>query len=564
MEFLKQEQRTFLEDGNYLRGQTPEERYQQIVDRVDYYNNKLGYSEGLEDRIKELLWKNILQPSTPVLANFGRTRGEGKNTLPLPVSCNVVSVPDSIDGIYSANHEVAMLSKLGAGVGVDFTQIRDAGSYIDDDFYSNSKLDWIEAIVDTSQKVAQNSTRRGYSTPFISIEDKEYDILMDRVDKSNPNEKDPLLDNTIGVKIGEGFMQKVFDGDKHSQTRFARLLKIRKNTGKAYVVFEENMCKNMSDIYTQQGEKPINSNICTEVCCPSYEDKTFACVLSALNLVYWDDITDQDIKDIFMFLDIINEDYIQNTKNVPGLEKARRSAMEKRDVGFSVLGFHDLLQKKGFALGDMHSRALNKDIFSRISKVGYAISGYMGYKLGSPDMIRGKFECKRNVSLMMIAPHKSTSAIAGMTSGGIEPFKSNYYVRKLAKIEHEFKNPHLEKLLQEKDKNTFEIWQSIMENQGSVQHLDFLSDKEKDVFKTFSEISPKDIIDLASDRQKYIDMGQSLNLVFRQNYTMKDIYEIHKYAFEKEIKTLYYAYPDSHAAIGKDGDAWDSCTMCAD
>lgn len=948
MKFIKEEQLEFLTQGNYLRGQKPEERYQQIVDKVAYYNQKIGYSNRLEDRIKDLLWGNILQPSTPVLANFGRQMQEGDNTQPLSCSCNIVDVGDSIDEIYSSNHEVAMLSKLGAGVGIDFCRVREEGSYISEDFFSNSKLDWIETLVDTSQKVSQNAVRRGYSTPFIRITDKEYEALLNRIDKSNPDEKDVLLDNTVGIKIPKGFMKQAFEGCKQSQGKIGKLLKLRKNTGKVYIVFEENLDKNKSPVYEILGHEPSLTNICcvtgdqfvatehgfktvkqlsesgqvlklfdnesvhqsskmlyrgfadvykidlanglshtitsnhevvvqdsrgtnklsidtglslgdcvsfqtnkgvfgslhdpkvafvyglflgdgnnqgtgsrisiwekdfdiipevqkacqdfynregierhfnskcpefivgdsgdsgvkrqnlctsifntncrqfskgclpewllqadeetvwqfirgllyadgtvgdyangksfgnpislsltsinldilkmtqllflnlglnakiydfadasiqllpkndgtgdlgeymakksyrlvvcnkndlltierntnflsrknvviedrkyrdntrkfspiisiehlgkkdvycptvdsekhlwvcngivtsnTEAITPSYPDLTFACILSAINLVHWDIITDQNIRDIFMFMDIIVEDYIDTSEGIKGLEKARKSAMEKRDIGLSVLGFHDLLQRKGFAFGDLNSRALNKEIFSRIRGIGDKVTIELGDKL-SPSIMgmiatnkntfemidtlqqRKFFPARRNVSLMMVAPHKSTSAIAGMTSGGIEPFKSNYYVRKLAKIEHQFKNPNLQKVLKEKGKDNFETWQSIMKNQGSVQHLDFLSDKEKDVFKTFAEISPKDIIDLASDRQKYIDMGQSLNLVFRQNYSMKDIYQIHKYAFEKDIKTLYYAYPDSHAALSKAGEDWDSCAMCAD
>jgi ribonucleoside-diphosphate reductase alpha chain len=164
----------------------------------------------------------------------------------------------------------------------------------------------------------------------------------------------------------------------------------------------------------------------------------------------------------------------------------------------------------------------------------------------------------------MIAPNKSTSFLAKVTSLGIEPFLSNLFVKKLAKIQYVFKNKHLEKILDDLGENTPEVWDSIENNNGSVLHLDFLTEHQKEVFMTFAEISPKDIIDLASDRQKYIDMGQSLNLVFRKNYTLKDIVEIHKYAFENEIKTLYYAYPSAHAALEKDGEAWDTCVSCAD
>ena len=566
MKFLKQAQIQFLTEGNYLRGQTPEQRYQEIVDRVEYYNQKFNYSSGLEDRIKDLLWENILSPSTPILANFGRHKSEDGRTQPLPVSCNIVGVENSIDGIYSANHEVAMLSKLGAGVGIDFTQVFDKGTKLDEGFYSNSKLDWIEALVDTSQKVSQNATRRGYSTPFISILDTEYDDLLDRVDKSNSDKNDPLLDNTIGIQIPVGFMEEMFEGNKDHQAKFARCLKLRKNTGKVYISYQANMAKNQSEVYNKLGQVCTQNNICQEISTPYYDDKTFACVISAINLVHWDKISSnhQIIADCFMFLDIVVQDYIDNSKGVKGLEKARRSAVEKRDVGLGALGFHDLLQRKGLSMGSLQTKALNVEIFRTMSEVCRKTSEDLAYRLGVPKLCQQAGVNLRNVSHMAVAPNKSTAFNCGVTTGGIEPFKSNAHTKRLAKIEYEFENPNLAVVLDKYGKNDRQTWDSIKQNLGSVQHLDFLTDNERDVFKTFSEISPKTIIDLASDRQKYIDMSQSLNLVCRPNYSMKDIYQIHKYAYEKEIKTLYYMYPASHAALDSNGEDWDVCESCAD
>jgi ribonucleoside-diphosphate reductase alpha chain len=188
----------------------------------------------------------------------------------------------------------------------------------------------------------------------------------------------------------------------------------------------------------------------------------------------------------------------------------------------------------------------------------------MAEKLGSAPVCNDAGMIRRNASLMMVAPNKSTSFISAVTSGGIEPFMSNVFMKTLAKIQHVFRNPHLETLLTSKDKNVDSVWDSIMEHNGSVLHLDFLDKSEKDIFKTFAEISPKDIIDLARDRQEFIDMGQSLNLVFRKNYTLQDIASIHKYAWENQIKTLYYAYSSAHAALEKNGEDWDSCLSCSD
>lgn len=563
LQFLKEPQRIFLKEGNYLKEQTPEERYCEIVEKIREYEHL--YSDGLADRISILLEKNILSPSTPTLGNFGRKKDKNSKTQNLPCSCNIVGVENSIYGIYSANLEVAMLSKLGAGVGIDFTQIDQKGTEIEKGFFTNPKMDWIEPIVDTSQKVSQNSMRRGYGVPFLSIEDIEFDDLIKSVEKTNDNAKGVLIDNTIGIVLPIGFRDKL-KNDKESQRKWLKLITQRKKGGQVYIVDIENLNKNQSPVYKKLKHTVSQTNICTEVVTPFYEDKTFACIIAALNLVHWDIIKqdEQIIKDCFMFLDIIVEEYIKLTENIKGLEKARKSAIEKRDIGLGTLGFHELLQFKNMPFGGIESRFLNKEIYSHIRKIGEEITKEMAQKLGSPKMCEEANMIRRNVSLIAVAPNKSTGFLCDSTSLGIEPFFSNIFIKNLANIQYIYKNKNLEKLLIKKNKNTDDIWSDISKNLGSVQHLDFLTKEEKSVFKTFSEISPKDIIDLCSDRQVYIDMAQSINLVFRPNYTLKDIHEIHKYAFEKDIKTLYYAYSQAHAALEQNGENWDTCESCSD
>lgn len=564
LDFLKEEQIEFLREGYYIEpDETPQQRFTEIVERVKHYESM--YSDGLADRIAYMLDKNILSLSTPALSNFGRKKKEGSNTASLPASCNIVTVGDSISDIYSSIAQVAMLSKLGAGVGTDFQSVTEVGTKLSEGFYSNSKLDWIEDSVRTAQKVSQGAKRRGYNTPFISIEDKDFDELMRRIDKNNPDKNDPLVNNTIGIILPSGFRDKL-SSDKESQRRYLEVLKARQKTGKIYMADVDNMNKNSSAVYKNLGLTVASTNICTEFLQPLFPDMTSVCVISALNLVYWDEIKEnpQMIKDAFMFLDILNEEYILLSEGIPFLEKSRTSAIKKRDIGLGTLGLCELFQMKGYAFGDVLSRGLNREIYSTIRKYGEEATTEMGQKLGSPELCKQAGLVRRNASIMMIAPNKSTSFISGCTSLGIEPFMSNTFTKSLAKIQYVFKNKHLEKLLENKGKNTREVWELIASNNGSVADLDFLTQIEKDVFKTFSEISPKDIIDLASDRQRFIDMGQSLNLVFRKNYTMKDIYDIHKYAFDKNIKTLYYAYPSAHAALEKDGEKWDTCSSCAD
>ena len=564
LDFLKPPQLEFLREGKYIGdNETPQQRIGEIVEKVREYEK--DYSEGLADRIEYMIDKNILSLSTPVLANFGKSLKEGKNTHPLPASCYIVTVGDSIDGIYDAIGQVAVASKLGGGVGSDFQLVAQKGTKLDEGFYSNSKLDWIEDSVGAGQKVSQSSLRRGYNTPFISIDDNDFDELMDRISKTNPDKKDRLINNTVGIVLPIGFRNRLLE-DKEAQRRYLKVLTERKKTGKVYMLDEENANKNSSPVYKKLGLSVKATNICTEFLNILTPDLTSVCVISALNAVHWDEIeaNPQMTRDAFMFLDIVNQDYIKLSEGIKFLEKAHKSALEKADIGLGLLGLAELFQMKGYAYGDMYSRALNKKIFKTIREIGEEVTYDLGKRLGSPKYCEMAGMTRRNCSLMMIAPNKSTSFISGATSGGFEPFMSNIFMKSLAKIQFVFKNKHLEALLETKGKNTNGVWESIQDNNGSVAHLEFLDENEKNIFKTFSEISPKDIIDLASDRQEFIDMGQSLNLMFRKNYSMKDIYDIHKYAWEKGIKTLYYAYSSAHAALEKDGEKWDSCVSCAD
>lgn len=564
LNFLQQPQIDFLKEGKYIKeGETPEQRFSEIVERVRDYEKE--YGEGLADRIKVLIEDNILSLSTPVLANFGRKKDPKKNTHPLPASCYIITVDDSISEIYDSISQAAMASKLGGGVGSDFQFVTQKDTQIDEGFYTNSKLDWIEDIVGAGQKVSQSANRRGYVTPFISIDDNDFDELMHRIDKTNSDKKDRLINNTVGIILPSDFDDRI-KTDSDLKRRYLLVLKARQKTGKVYLVHNKNMNKNCSPVYNKLGLTNWTTNICSEFCQPLFPDLTSVCVISAFNLVHWDKIKKdpQIIKDVFTFGDIVNEEYVRLSKGVKFLEKAHNSAKKKRDIGIGALGFHELLQKKGYAFGDMYSRALNKEIFKTIREYGEETTKELGERLGSPEYCKKAGMVRRNASLMMVAPNKSTSFLSGATSGGIEPFMSNIFMKSLAKIQFVKKNKYLEDVLDKYEKNDLLTWDDIQDNNGSVQHLDFLTEREKDVFKTFSEISPKDIIDLASDRQKYIDMGQSLNLVFRKNYSLKDIYDIHKYAWSKDIKTLYYAYSSAHAALQKDGAPWTDCVSCAD
>lgn len=564
LSFLGAPQVEFLREGKYIKdNETSQQRYQEIVERVRDYEEE--YQEpGLADRMEVWLDNNYIQLSTPVLANFGRKNVKYKSPN-LPASCNIVTVNDSIHDIWESDKEAALLSKLGAGVGADFTRVAQKGTELDENFYSNSKLDYIERFVDTAQKVSQSKIRRGYVVPFISILDNDFYTLMERIDRSNPNQYDVLVNNTVGILLPRGFNEAI-KTDKELQKRYMVVLNERMKTGRVYLVHLDNMNINSSEVYKKLGLSVDTTNICTEFVQPLFDDMTSVCVLSALNLVHWDYIKEHTeiIRDLFIFLDIVNEEYVRLTANIKGLEKAHKGAKMKRDIGAGTLGFHEYIQMNDCAYGDPISRALNKQIYKTLREIGDATTRELAERLGAAPLAAEAGLMVRNCSLIMIAPNKSTSFLANSTSLGIEPFMANIFGKKLAKIQYVFKNRILENLLRSLGKNTREVWKSIEDNNGSVQHLEFLDKSQKDVFRTFSEISPKDIIDMAADRQKYIDMAQSINLMHRKNYTIKDVYDMHKHAWDNGIKTLYYMYSSGHAAIEKDGEAWDECISCAD
>src|SRR5699024_5279523 len=320
----------------------------------------------------------------------------------------------------------------------------------------------------TAQKVSQGH-RRGYLTPFIGIDDNDFDELMRRIDKTNSNEYDVLANNTVGVILPKGFDERI-KTDKELQRRYMVVLNERMKTGRVYLVHVDNMNKNSSNVYKEVGIDVETTTICTEFLQPLFDDMTSVCVLSALNLVHWDYIKEHPeiIRDLFIFLDIVNEEYVKLTKGVKGLEKAHHGAKMKRDIGAGTLGLAEYFQIKGAGFGDPMSRAYNKQIYKLMREVGDQTTKELAEKLGPAPLAEKAGMMVRNCSLMMIAPNKSTSFLANSTSAGVEPFMSNIFSKNLAKIQYIFKNKHLEKLLEDKGKNNRDVWKSIEDNNGSV------------------------------------------------------------------------------------------------
>lgn len=523
-DFLTPDVLDFLNRG-YLRGQTAQDRYRQICDRLEKINGVSGFS----DTFYNYCSKGWVSFATPVLSNFGTNHG-------LNASCNMGTVYDSICSIFDGIKELALLSKNGAGTSKNFSKIRARGTPISGGGTSDGILPWIKLYHDTINSVNQSSVRRGYMAAYLSVTHPE---ILDFLDLCTPGS--PVQFITTGVTIPEGWLQSAKNGDSDKRDIWKKILKRRSEMGFPYIIFEKNINENKFQGYKDTNTWLDTSNLCSECFSETSEEKEFVCVLSSVNLKYFDDFKNTDfIYNFRIALDCFVTEYIEKAKKLKGFEKAVKFSEDNRAVGLGVMGFHDYLQSKNVSFGCLEAHYINKDIFSYIYEETMRASRWMAKEWGEPKRCVGYGV--RSTENIAIAPTKSTSYIMGMVSQGIEPIKSNCHEKELAKNTTAYKNPNLEKLLITLDKNTEEIWDSIIENNGSVRHLDFLTDHEKKVFATFYEINQMDIITLAAERQKYIDQGQSLNLMFHPETPGKLISDIAIAAEVAGIKSLYYQH----------------------
>lgn len=546
LDYIKEDQRVFLDRGYLENGETIEQRFTEISNRVKEISLKMATTEEAREYLRDIdkrfynyFEKGWVSLSTPVLKNFGKSTN-------LPISCNFSVLDDSLDDIYKGLHEIGMLAKHGAGTAQNFSNIRPEGSEISSGGKSNTVMDWIELYADMMSKTAQNSARRGFLTAYLSVDHPEIDKFLDIGTERIPSDKQRFFQTiTTGVTLPEGWREDILT-NKEKQKIFTKILNSRKETGFPYIIDLTNANEGKPQVYKDKGMSLVSSNICSEIQEFADFEKTFACCLSSINAYYWNEIKEDEnfIFDMNILLDCVIEEYIEKGSKLPGLEKAVKFAIEHRAIGMGITAFHSYLQRNMIPFGSLMSYAVNDEIFRILREESDRASKWMAVHFGEPLMLKGYGE--RNTTRIAQAPKKSTTFIDGGThlalSEGIEPHRSNYSEKVLAKIQVEFKNKELEKLLITKGKNTEDVWESIMLNNGSVQHLDFLTGDEKDVFKTFSEISQYDVIELASQRQKYIDQGQSVNLMIHPDTPAKDLIKLHLNAFDKGLKSLYYQF----------------------
>lgn len=565
LEWLKDDQRVFLSRGYLKNEQEPEARYDELADTIEKIALKMSttresveYCQGISARFKGYIQRGWVSFATPVLSNFGKD-------LNLPISCNKSMLQDSLNDIYKGVHELGMLAKYGAGTSQNFSNLRPMGSIISSGGTTSSVLDWIELYADMMSKTNQNSQRRGFLTAWLSVDHPEILEFLDIGTHKMPTEKQRFFQSiTTGVTLPMGWLKKMKEGDAEKRKIWSKVLKVRKEIGYPYILDLENANENRPQVYKDKGLYIETSNICNETCEIVSEDKTFACCLSSANAYYFDEWKDHPnfIFDMNIMLDCVIEEYIEKGAKLQGLDKAVKFAKEHRSIGLGILAFHSYLQKKNVAFGELASYQINHKIFSTLKEQSDLASEWMAKHFGEPDMLKGYG--LRNTTRLAQAPTKSSAYIMGgktlNLSEGIEPHKSNYTSKKLAKIQEEVKNHELEIILISLGKNTKEVWNSILDYNGSVQHLDFLSEHQKSVFKTFSEISQVDVIKLAGQRSKFIDQGQSLNIMIHPDTSSKDINMLHLLAFDEGVKGLYYQH--SINAAQKFSQDLLTCSSC--
>ncbi len=521
--WLNDDSRMFLSRGYLREGITPEERIDHIAKTAEKYLQIEGYAE----KFKSYLCRGWYSLASPIWANFGEERG-------LPISCNGQYVEDDLGDILRNSAETGMMTKYGAGTSGYFGALRGRGSDIKDGGKSFGAVHFLQIFDTNTRVVSQSNVRRGSFAGYYPVEGLDIEEFLEIREEGHP-----IQDMSIGVTISDKWMQEMKDGDKAKRKLWARIIKKRFESGYPYILWSDTVNNNAPQVYKDKNIRIHASNLCTEILLSSSNKDSFVCDLSSMNLLYYHDWKGTDAVEVLTyFLDAVMTEYINKTEGLPFMEKARHFAMTQRALGIGGLGWHSFLQSQMIAFESMEAKILNAQIWKLIQEKTIKASKEMAEIYGEPELLKGY--SMRNVCLQAIAPTTSSSFILGQVSPSIEPLNSNYFVKDLAKGRFTYKNPYLKEVLMNHGFDNKATWESIMVHGGSVQHLDFLSDHEKMVFKTFGEISQKEIVIQAAQRQKFIDQSQSLNLMIHPDTPLKEVNELMIFAWESGIRTLYY------------------------
>lgn len=542
--WVTDETRQFMEKGYLDPGQTVEERVREIADHAQAILERTGTGkwDTFSDHFYNCMKRGFFSLSTPVWVNFGKDKG-------LPISCFGTQVQDDTFDILRGAAEIGSMSKVGGGTATYFGNLRPRGAKISSGGETNGAVSMMELFNTTTNVISQGKVRRGSWAAYLDVDHPDIEEFL-----QIRSEGHPIQDVSFAVCISDEWMQSMIDGDKEKRGIMAKIHKKRSETGYPYIFFTDNVNKAAPEHYQKKGLKIKHSQLCAEIMEYTDDTKSFVCCLSSMNLLHFDEWKDEKerydpVMILTCFLDAVYTEFIEKAEGIPFMEKALKFSKEHRSIGIGALGYHSYLQKNGIPFESIQARMINKDMFDQIETKTIDMSWELGDEFGKTEFGGGK----RHSTLQAVAPTTSSSFILGQVSPSIEPLQSNYFTKDLAKGKFTYKNPYLKDVLFWHGKDDAETWKSIMMKGGSVQHLDFLTQEEKDVFKTFAEISQMEIIQQAADRQEFIDQGQSLNVMIDDSVPLKDVNQLVIKAWELGIKTLYYQRGVNKAqAVGRD------------
>ncbi|MBB3064718.1 ribonucleoside-diphosphate reductase alpha chain [Limibacillus halophilus] len=528
----------------------PGESYQDLFARVSaHFADDSAHAQRVYDYMSNL-W---FMPATPVLSNGGTNRG-------LPISCFLNEANDSLEGIVGLWNENVWLAARGGGIGSYWGNLRSIGEKVGRNGKTSGVIPFIRVMDSLTLAISQGSLRRGSAACYIPISHPEIEefIEMRRPTGGDPNRK--ALNLHHGIVISDAFMRAVENDEEWALTSpadnhvvrkvkaralWVRLLTARIETGEPYILYGDHVNRAIPEHQKLAGLSVKMSNLCSEITLPTGldhrgEQRTAVCCLSSLNLETYDEWENEEglIEDVMRFLDNVLSDFIARAPE--SMARARYSAMRERSVGLGVMGFHSFLQARRIPLEGVMAKVWNKKVFEKVRKEADAASIKLADERGAcPDA--AEFGIKERFSnKMAIAPTASISIICGGASPGIEPFAANAFTHKTLSGSFAVRNKHLEELLEEKGHNDDQTWSSITINEGSVQHLDFLTQDEKDCFKTAFELDQRWLIELAADRAPFVCQAQSLNVFLPADVHKRDLHQIHFQAWKKGVKSLYY------------------------
>lgn len=521
--WLNNESREFLSRGYLLEGVTPEQRVRQIADKAEEILGEKGFSDKFYDYMSRG-WYSL---ATPIWLNFGLDRG-------LPISCYGIEIQDDTYDILRANAEIGAFTKNAGGTAGYFGNLRPRGAAIRNNGVSNGAVSFMQKFQTTSNVITQGQARRGYFAAYLPADHGDIEEFLECREEGHF-----IQDIGLGVCFSDDFMEEARQGDPKSRKTLARYHKKRFESGFPYAYFTDNVNRQKPKVYKDKGMMLKTSQMCTEIMEYISDEVSFVCCISSQNMLHFDEWEKTDATQVMTkFLYTVYEEFIKKAEGLPFMEKAVRFAKEHKSIGIGLLGLHSYLQDKMIPFESLEAKMISSKATSILNKESLVASRELASRFGEPKILKGYGEMF--TTRTAIAPTTSSSFILGQVSPSIEPLQSNYFVKDLAKGKYTYKNPFLVKLLNSKNKNTDTTWKSILQKGGSVQHLSFLTQEEKDVFKTFGEISQLEIIQNAAAMQTHIDQGISLNLMIHPDTPLKEVNKLFYTAWEVGLKSLYY------------------------